>query len=192
MNPLIESLLVPEGATWTYFHRVLHESIPFNWHRHPEVELTLTLNSVGQRYVGDSIETYGDGDLVLVGSNLPHTWMSQRKLDAQRPHVAHVFWIRGEWLLRLIDSLAELTAFKALLAGAGRGVVFSAPVAAAVRSRVERMASLSPARQLAVLVEVMSMLIEDTGARLLSAPREGAEPLRLVDRPRIDRTLAYI
>ena len=192
MNPLIESLLVPDGATWTYFHRVLEESIPFNWHRHQELELTLTLNSVGQRYVGDSIETYGDGDLVLLGSNLPHTWMSQGKLDAQRPHVAHVFWIRGAWLLGLIDSLNELSAVKQLLADAGRGVVFSTEVARAVRSRVERMSTLSPARQLASLVEVMSILIEDTGTRLLCAPRDEADPIRLVDRPRIDRTLAYI
>jgi len=192
MNPLIESLLVPDGATWTYFHRVLDESIPFNWHRHQELELTLTLNSRGQRYVGDNIEPYGDNDLVLLGPNLPHTWMSQGKPDTQRPHVAHVFWIRGAWLLGLVDSLNELSAVKALLADAGRGVVFSAAVAGAVRSRVERMAILSPARQLASLVEVLSILIEDKGARLLCAPRDEPDPIRLVDRPRIDRTLAYI
>ena len=77
MNALLESLLVPEGASWTYFHRQLEESIPLIWHYHLEFELTLTVNSLGQRYVGDSIESYGDGDLVLLGSNLPHTWMSQ-------------------------------------------------------------------------------------------------------------------
>src|SRR3954454_8629043 len=108
MKAILESLLVPEGATWTYFHRRLNECIPFNWHYHREFELTLTVNSLGQRYVGDSIESYGDSDLVLLGSNLRHTWMSQDKINGMQPHVAHVFWIRSEWLDSLLETVVEL------------------------------------------------------------------------------------
>ena len=85
MNPLLETLLVPDDATWNYFYRRLDDCIPFNWHHHDEFELTFTVNSCGQRYVGDTIEPYGDGDLVFLGSNLPHTWMSQHKVDDAQP-----------------------------------------------------------------------------------------------------------
>jgi AraC-like DNA-binding protein len=44
------------------------------WHFHPELELTLVIKSFGQRQVGDSVENFWPGDLVLVGSNLPHVW----------------------------------------------------------------------------------------------------------------------
>lgn len=48
------------------------------WHYHPELELTLVLESYGQRLVGDSIENFDKGDLVLVGGNLPHVWKNDQ------------------------------------------------------------------------------------------------------------------
>lgn len=192
MNALLESLLVPEDATWTYFYRQLDESIPFNWHYHLEFELTLTTNSVGQRYVGDNIEAYGQDDLVLLGSNLPHAWMSQDKLERSQPHLAHVFWIKPDWIHALVDNLLELRRFKALLAISNRGIVFSAETAKLVRARVDDLHTLSPAARVARFVEVMAILAEDRNYRLLCAPCAETEPIRLIDRPRIDKTLEYI
>ena len=85
MKPLLEKVLVDQGSSWSAFHRHL-ESFPFEWHYHPEFELTMTLNSVGQRYIGDYIGSYDHGDLILMGPNLPHTWCSQAKIEPQRPH----------------------------------------------------------------------------------------------------------
>ena len=78
-------------------HRRLDDGIPFLWHYHPEFELTLTLNSRGQRYIGDDIANYDDGDLVLLGPNLPHTWCSAEKIDAASPHIAIVMWFTESW-----------------------------------------------------------------------------------------------
>jgi hypothetical protein len=72
MKPLLEKVRPPEGASWAWLDRRLDDGIPFQWHHHPEYELTLTLNSRGQRFVGDAIGDYGDADLVLVGPNLPN------------------------------------------------------------------------------------------------------------------------
>ena len=192
MKAILESLLVPEGATWTYFHRRLKESIPFNWHYHREFELTLTLNSQGQRYVGDTIESYGDGDLVLLGSNLPHTWMSQKKIDDTQPHVAHVFWIRAEWLDSLMETIVELRPLKTMLQRSTQGIVYSAATARKVRTVVERMDACTPAVRVICLIEVFAILAEDEKYRLLSMPATAAESIPASDRPRIDRALSHI
>ena len=192
MNALLESLLVPEGATWTYFYRRLDDAIPFNWHYHLEYELTFTVNSLGQRYVGDSIESYGDGDLALLGSNLPHTWMSQDKANREQPHLAHVFWIKPDWIHALVDTSNELKAIKALLARSNRGLVWSPASADAVRPLIDSMRTLSPAGRLARLIEVLAILAEAHDCRTLCAPRPEHDPIRLTDRPRIDRALEYI
>src|SRR5690606_13244882 len=92
MKPLLEKVRPPEGASWAWLDRRLEDGIPFQSHHHPEYELTLTLNSRGQRFVGDSIGDYDDADLVLVGPNLPHTWASRERVDPAVPHRALVMW----------------------------------------------------------------------------------------------------
>lgn len=44
------------------------------WHFHPELELVHIIQGKGSRFVGDSIEVFDEGDLVLIGANLPHVW----------------------------------------------------------------------------------------------------------------------
>jgi AraC-like DNA-binding protein len=48
-------------------------------HFHPEVEILLVMQGTGTRYVGDSVETFGPGDLVMVGPNVSHEWCSDKR-----------------------------------------------------------------------------------------------------------------
>ena len=46
------------------------------WHYHPELELVVILKSEGTCFVGDSIEKFEVGDVVLIGKDLPHMWLN--------------------------------------------------------------------------------------------------------------------
>ena len=107
-------------------NRRLEDAIPFEWHHHPEFELTLTLNSRGQRFVGNHVGAYDHGDLVLVGPHLPHTWASSHKVDDSKPHVALVFWFRTEWIERLAEGSVEFASIGHLIRSAATGLAFDA------------------------------------------------------------------
>ena len=75
MQPLLEKVPKPHDASLRAFVRQ-EKQFPFEWHYHPEFELTLITAGRGRRFVGDHIADFREGDLVLLGALLPHTWRS--------------------------------------------------------------------------------------------------------------------
>lgn len=190
MRPFLEALPPDPAASCRLLHRRLDERIPFEWHHHPEFELTLTLNSAGQRFVGDHVGRYGDGDLVLLGPNLPHTWFSEGKLREGEPHVALVAWLGPDWLGRLGASFVELSAVDELLARAGRGLRFSPDAAAEARPRLEALHAMAPAERLLALLGTLERLSADAGAVPLASAAPGERAGE--GRERIDRVLTRL
>ena len=43
-----------------------------NWHFHPEIELVYISKGSGKRHIGNHISYFQNGDLILIGPNVPH------------------------------------------------------------------------------------------------------------------------
>jgi hypothetical protein len=48
-----------------------------SWHFHPQCEIMYVQESTGTRIVGDSIQQFKPGDIVLLGPGLPHIWRNE-------------------------------------------------------------------------------------------------------------------
>ncbi|HWA18678.1 MAG TPA: AraC family transcriptional regulator [Devosia sp.] len=189
MKPFLEKVTPAPGASWAWLDRRLEGGIPFQWHHHPEFELTLTLNSRGQRFIGDHIGAYGDGDLVLIGPNLPHTWVS-REAIALGPHVAQVMWFHPDWMAALGATLVELHKVTALLKRAGVGLAFSREMAEAARPLILALFARPAEERVLPLLDLLRLLATDENAVPLASPQSA--PHLSGDRGRIDRVLDYI
>ncbi|WP_322013375.1 AraC family transcriptional regulator [Paraburkholderia sp. J12] len=173
MKPAYEHVEFGDQCSVRVYHRRLPR-IPFEWHRHPEYELTLTMNSHGKRYIGDTVTRYEADDLVLVPPDLPHTWASNRSIDAKEPQVAIVVWFDGEWARRLADCCPEYAPLRKLLRRAACGLAFDAAAGAAMRARLDALLAEAPRTRLAATLEILCALAEAPGTPLASPSAFGA------------------
>jgi AraC-like DNA-binding protein len=161
----------------------------FYWHFHSEVELVWIRYGSGLRYVGRAVEPFRSGDLVLLGSNLPHTWGSatDQRGDAewtviqfQPERWGAVFW-----------QMPELRELRNLIHKAGQGLQFVGRQVWDIGERMEQMSSLRPYsfEALASFVDVCRSLLT-TPCRSLNSrplPARTAKP-----DPRLQQVLASV
>jgi AraC-like DNA-binding protein len=146
------------AASWVW-HAFETSSLRFNWHFHPELELTLITAGTGRRYVGDSIETYGPGDLVLIGADLPHTYVSDDRSGRQHGVVAQ---FDRDFLGATLWKRPEFEHVARMFAAAGRGLRFTGPTAASVAATFPSWSVLSHTERTIALLGVLDRLAKDT------------------------------
>ncbi|HEU5070814.1 MAG TPA: helix-turn-helix domain-containing protein [Verrucomicrobiae bacterium] len=127
-----ENVPADVGSSLT-FRQFDWPNFPFNWHYHPEVELTLIVRGRGLRFVGDSVEKFVDGDLCLIGTDTPHCWVSDKDLEpgvlSLVVHFRPDAWGEPFW------KMPEMRGIAKLLTDARRGL----QVTGTVRREVEKL-----------------------------------------------------
>lgn len=146
--------LLPENS----FRVFLHEKDEFDapWHYHPEYELTLILESQGMRYVGNSMENFEAGDLVLLGPHLPHCW----KNIGQQQHFSRAVVV--QWQEQFLGEgwmdKPEFGRIHRLLELASQGIRFKEPVVHQVQEKIQQLPKLPPFQKLLQLLEILNLL----------------------------------
>lgn len=164
---MFEKILPSENSSWRYWLYKL-ERIEFNWHYHPEYEIALTLNSQGQRYVGDNIDSYNELDMALLGPHLPHTWCSSADVDG-KPQQVYVAQIPVGWIESLVFGMPDLSGFKTLLELSRRGIKFG-PETVKKSARIFRKMQHGNASQRFIgLIKIFQLMLEDKEKKVLSS-----------------------
>jgi AraC-like DNA-binding protein len=126
-------------------------------HRHEEYELNFLANCDGaRRVVGDSMETVGEYDLVLIGNNIEHGWEQHqcnndriREITIQFSHD-----LFGESLL----AKTQLASIRRMLEISSNGIVFSSGSIMKVFNRLDNLTKIDSGFY--GMIELMAILYE--------------------------------
>lgn len=121
------------------------------WHYHPQTELTLVQHGEGTRYIADHIELFQSGDLVLIGSNVPHYWHVRGKSSGLAIQW-HFPEQHGIW------DFNESAALRSLEERARKGLHLSGNTALRIRKLMESMHQHTGLPRLAHLLSIIAVL----------------------------------
>jgi AraC-like DNA-binding protein len=127
-------------------------------HFHPEVELTLILESSGKRFVGDNVENFEAGDLVLVGENLPHFWYNGEDLDTETHAHAIVVQFGRFFLGENFFKITGAEHINNLLINSGRGICVKKPTSILIRKKLIQMLHLDTFGKTLLLISILDII----------------------------------
>lgn len=127
--------VIPEDPQHSVrWHQHDYPSPIARWNYHPEYEIHLIRKGSGKFIVGDHIGTFEAGQVVLVGSGLPHDWVSDLEPGEVLQNRDAVVQFDRRWVDQTASVVPEMSEVRDLLDQSSRGIEFlggSAEVAAA-------------------------------------------------------------
>lgn len=149
--------------------RTLHMNFPvkeFRWeyHYHPELELVCVLSGSGTRHVGYHKSSFRDGDLVLIGSNIPHSGFG---LNSSDPHEEIVIQFREE-IIQFSKDIVELTNLRKMLSVAKFGVLFSSSTKKRILPKLQEILKTKNNKRYLLLLKLLVELSDEKDYVLLN------------------------
>ena len=142
------------------------------WHHHLELEFFHILTGKGTRYIGDSIEAFSDGDMVLVGSQLAHVWRSDEAyyLEGSTEKVELILThFQEDFAGKDFLHLPEMKHVKEMLIRAKQGIQIVGKTRDIISERLKNCVTLPPDERLIELLKILSLLGKSKEVRLLSS-----------------------
>lgn len=151
------------------------DNVPYinnRWHYHPEIELIYIIEGNGTQFIGDHIRRFRSGDIVMIGSNLPHYCKFDEIYFEEDPankaqvcviHFRENFW--GETFL----NLPENKAIKVLLEKAKRGLLIKGEIEKPVGELLAKLPETIGGSRLLTLLHILHKLSASTELLTLSS-----------------------
>ena len=128
------------------------------WNYHPEYEIHLIRKGTGKFIVGDHIGTFEAGHVSIVGSGLPHDWVSDLEPGEVLKNRDAVIQFDGKWVEQTAALVPEMAEVKPLLEQSARGIEFLGRSARTAAASIEAMGATTGLQRLQHLFELFRIL----------------------------------
>jgi len=189
MSPTLEIITPTFGSSFSFSSYMENANCKSDlWHYHPEIELVFVNGGSGKRQIGSHISYYSDGDLVLIGSNLPHCGFTNEQTGNKNETVIQM---KPDFLGNDFFDIPEIKNIQYLLSKAKGGIAFGAETKKLMASQIELMANQLPFDRLLSMISILNTLETNNEYTILNADGFSLE-LQVQDNDRINVVFNYV
>lgn len=191
-KPALEKVNPEFGSSFSvkqYFEEAENNQTykPF-WHFHPELELVYINGGNGKRHIGNHLSYFNNGDLILIGSNLPHYGFTERLTGNCSETIIQM---RKDFLGREFFQIPEMKSVALLFERAKSGISFHGSTKTEIGRRLEELPKLNPIKRLIEFIQILIDLAHSEEYRLLNAEGFTFE-VQLQDNDRAEHIYGYV
>jgi AraC-like DNA-binding protein len=148
------------------------EHFPSLLHFHPEVEILLVVQGTGTRFVGDSVERFAPGDLVMIGPNVPHEWCSDKNNDEKEATMSEAIYImfNTEIMGNEFWNLPESKIILKIIQQSQRGIKLTGKTCDEVTSLMNTIDTSYGFRRITLLMTILEMIAFSEEYQYLASP----------------------
>lgn len=163
ITPLVNEFLCIELRDQQFLQSPYYSQPVF--HAHPELELTLILEGYGTRIIGDTVEPFEAGDMVFIGANVPHVWLSDEAFYKENAKVYSrviVTYFNPNKFKDVFESVKEFASIRDIIRQAGRGVRIFGETRKMIAEKLFEISSKTGFEKIDGLLQIMHMISEST------------------------------
>ncbi len=189
-KPNIKPVIPNQGSSFSvkYFDEPSPDPSGRFWHFHPEIELVYVSGGSGKRHIGNHLSYFSGGELVLIGSNLPHSGFSDQLYNQ---HKEIVIQFLPDFLCHGFFNTRELQSVHKLLEMAKLGIAFPVSAQKEIGDKIVSLVSLPPFKRMISLLEVLQYLAHVEDIEVLNADHLGMN-VEMQDNDRIQVIFKYV
>ncbi|RPD39146.1 helix-turn-helix domain-containing protein [Chitinophaga barathri] len=167
-----ELLKVPTREIHSFSaRRDMLPNINSRWHYHDELELIHFQKGHGMQFVGDDIRAFSPGDIVLVGSNLPHFWRYENtEGDSADIPYSTVIHFKETCLGGGFLDIPEASSIRGLIQRAKRGLHIAEHASAAIVAEMNRLVETDGIERIVALLRCLAKIAMHPGVTELASP----------------------
>lgn len=166
-KPTLETIEPNFGHSYTYqkFDASVLNKNTF-WHYHPQIELVYVNGGAGKRQIGSHVSYYADGDLILIGSNLPHCGFTD-KLTGNESET--VIQMKQDFLGNDFFNIPEMKKIQGLFEMATGGIAFSGRLKKKIGDKMEVLEYQTDFQRLLSILNILNELANAKEFKILNA-----------------------
>lgn len=189
LKPSFEVVEPSFGSSFYYSKYVENENNKAHlWHYHPEIEMVFVNGGAGKRQIGSHVSYYTDGDLILIGSNLPHCGFTDTHTGNKNETVIQM---KPDFLGEGFMTMQEAKWIAELFDKAKGGIAFGEKTKKEVGKLIEDMEFQQPFNKLLTLLGVLKSLEATKDFTILNASGFSIET-QIQDNDRINMIFNYV